>query len=342
MLKGAIGANFAPYIILFTMSKKINKRFILTDESVNRYGYRVLTAGIQNLEAWKKNPILMWCHYRDEGGRNWDYKPIGHWEDIEINEKNELTAIPVFDCVDDLSKVICQKVEEGTLNACSIGFRIIETSDDPSVIVYGQKRATVTKWDLMEVSIVDIPANGNAVRLYSHDTLEVLSAGDSAVAVPIINHLNSSQQPMKLKATFEAILCFLGIGKDVAETTDFTEADLLKVNDELARLRGENEQLSSANAQLVTDHTAALAAKDAEIATLTNEVSTLKTSNQTLTDQVAALQANPADGKPLAPAGEPSSTTSDPNKDFLDFCSEHPDDTIAQMKKMKELGFVKQ
>ena len=321
------------------MAKKLEKRFVLTDESVNRYGYRVLTSGIQNLKAWQKNPVMLWCHFRDEGGRNWDYKPIGHWEDVEINDKGELSAVPVFDLTDELSQTICSKVEEGTLNAASIGFRIIETSEDPSVLVKGQTRATVTKWDLMEASIVDIPANGNAVRLYDTETLEILSAGDSAVAVPIINQQTKNQQ-MKLKATFAAILAFLGISKEAAETTDITEDDLLKVNDELARLRTQADEHASTVEQLNADHAAALASKDQEIAALTAQVTELTVNNQSLTEQVAALQANPSEAQSLAPKSEPGASATTPDKEILDFYNEHPDDVIGQMNKMKELGFV--
>lgn len=55
----------------------MSKRIILSDSSLNRYGYRVLTEGI-NLEAFKKNPVMLYMHLRDEGSPIWgDYKAIG-------------------------------------------------------------------------------------------------------------------------------------------------------------------------------------------------------------------------------------------------------------------------
>lgn len=100
------------------------KRIILSDSSLNRYGYRVLTAGLL-LEAFIDNPVMLYGHFRDEGSPLWcDYKAIGYWDDIKI-EDDVLSAIPVFDKVDDLSKTIAAKYEAGTLRAASIGIRIL-------------------------------------------------------------------------------------------------------------------------------------------------------------------------------------------------------------------------
>ena len=88
------------------------KRIILSDSSLNRYGYRVLTSGML-LEAFKKNPVMLYMHFRDEGSPIWgETKAIGHWEDIQL-EGDVLSAIPVFDKVDQLSKDIAAKYEQG-------------------------------------------------------------------------------------------------------------------------------------------------------------------------------------------------------------------------------------
>ena len=68
---------------------------------------------------------------------------------------------PVFDKVDDLSKTIAAKYEAGTLRAASIGIRILATSSEKEYLLPGQTRETVTKAEIMEASIVDIPANSH-------------------------------------------------------------------------------------------------------------------------------------------------------------------------------------
>lgn len=295
------------------MGKKLDKKFILTDESINRYGFRVLTSG-GDLSSFRKNPIILWMHYRDEGTPNWcDYKPIGHWEDIEVNEKNEITAVPVFDLTDDLSKQICAKVEEGTIRACSIGFRIIETSEDPSVLLPGQKRATVTKWELMECSMCDIPANANAVRLFDGGKNVTLSldSSDSDI-IPIINKKPS----MKLKATMLALLAFLGIAKEKADETEISQEQLGQIDAEMTRLRAEVDKKTQDLTDSAASHKTALDAKDAEIATLKNQNSSLTSQVNTLTgkvgeleQQIANLKGAPAGGSSINPEKEPASET---------------------------------
>ena len=92
---------------------------VLSDSNLNRYGFRVLTEGI-DLEAFKKNPILLYMHFRDEGTPIWgNYKAIGHWKDIRV-EDGVLSAEPVFDEVDELSKTVAAKFNAGTYKPVSV------------------------------------------------------------------------------------------------------------------------------------------------------------------------------------------------------------------------------
>ena len=60
----------------------MNKTFVVSDESVNSYGYTILTAGI-DLSRFEKNPIMLLQH---------DSKNIiGKWENVRI-EDNKLLA----------------------------------------------------------------------------------------------------------------------------------------------------------------------------------------------------------------------------------------------------------
>ncbi|HLW09770.1 MAG TPA: HK97 family phage prohead protease [Fermentimonas sp.] len=141
------------------MSKQ-GKSFVLIDESITTYGFRVLMSGA-DIKQFKRNPVLFYNH--DE----WSL-PVGRWENIRI-EGDKLLADPVFDLNDDQGKKIADKVENDFLRAASISFRIVETSDDPNLMKKGQTRATITKWMVREASIVGIGANHNALRLYDKD-----------------------------------------------------------------------------------------------------------------------------------------------------------------------------
>lgn len=163
-------------------------RFILTDESVNRYGFRVKTDGIL-LKNFIKNPIMLFNHDR------WKYLPIGAWDDLKI-ENGKLTGVPMFDEDDEFSMTIKSKVEKGVFNTCSINFDIITLSDDPADLIKGQTRSTVVKSELLEASIVDIPGNANAIRLnFANNNISLSGDIDSTILNNYIPTIKNSPNP---------------------------------------------------------------------------------------------------------------------------------------------------
>ena len=135
---------------------------ILSEESLNRYGTRVMTKGI-DLTSFKKNPVMFYNHDRSR-------LPIGKWENISKNATGALVAKAVFDNGDVFATEVSRKLEAGFLNSCSVGILVLATSSEPSLMLAGQQYATITKCELLEVSVVDVPANANAVKLYQKDT----------------------------------------------------------------------------------------------------------------------------------------------------------------------------
>lgn len=73
------------------------------------------------------------------GGSGWNPDPnysgpIIRWEELLISD-DALYATPVFDVNDDLGKKLNDKVENDFIRAASIGFRIVETSEDPELML---------------------------------------------------------------------------------------------------------------------------------------------------------------------------------------------------------------
>lgn len=135
--------------------KKIDKEFCLTDNSVNVYGYRLLTEGL-DLAQYKKNPIGFLMHDR-EGG------VLVKWEDFRT-EGDKLYGKPVINLSHPKGKDIAAQVENGFINAASMGKIIcLAATDDASLKMDGQTGPTVTKWFPREISFVDIPGNHNAL-----------------------------------------------------------------------------------------------------------------------------------------------------------------------------------
>lgn len=308
----------------------MSKRIILSDSSLNRYGYRVLTEGI-DYSAFAKNPILLYMHFRDEGSPYWGtYKAIGHWEDIRV-EDGVLSAEPVFDKVDELSQTIAAKFEAGTFNAASISIRILATSSEKEFLVPGQTRETVTKCELMEASIVDIPANANAVRLYDRDTSACLAVGMENAAVPL---LRQTPTAMNLKAKWKTVLAFLGIGEDKAEATQLSDEQMESLNAEMERLQSENARLAAEKAdadqqlQAANDEVTQL---KADLATKDGEISTLKEQVQNLKNQPDEGQHGPA------PKTEPQGEA---KEDLAAFADKNPRDYEALTARLKEEGLI--
>jgi HK97 family phage prohead protease len=124
--------------------------FLVSDETVNSYGFNILTSGIDTVN-FLKNPIMLYMHERTE--------VIGRWENVKI-EDGKLYADAVFDTNSAKGKEVADKVENGFLKAASIGFTYNE--DD---IVKG----TLQKCLLIEISIVDVGSNPNALKLYNKE-----------------------------------------------------------------------------------------------------------------------------------------------------------------------------
>lgn len=323
------------------------KRIILSDSSLNCYGYRVLTSGM-SIEAFKKNPIMLYMHFRDEGSPYWgDYKAIGHWEDIQLNG-DELSAIPVFDKVDDLSKEIAAKYEAGTFNAASVGIKIIATSANKDVLLPGQTRETVTESELREASIVDIPANSNAVRLYDRSTSVLLAAGMDTNIVPELSK-HTSKNRMNFKATWPAFLSFLKINREDAESTELSSERLDSLHGEFNRLKSEHASLVEAKREVdekltsstteITTLKSSVESKDQEITQLKNEASQKDTEITQLKEQVANLKKAPAPGATgLSPKVEPG--TSDDKEDLSAYCEQNSGNYLAIAERLKADGLL--
>ena len=226
------------------------KVFVVSDESINSYGFRVLTAGIDT-GRFLKNPVGLFNH--DYGWMDDNYAgPIVKWNDLKL-EGNQLLANAEFDTDDAKGKVIASKVEKGFLNAASIGFRVIETSAEPELMLPGQKYATVTKCQLIEISIVDIPSNENACCLYDDNDKRIeLKDGSDLLKLkafmpatphpaPILenNNNNLNMKKVTLKAGLVALAAFLGFSADDAKNemeVEFTPEKQTELNANLAEL----------------------------------------------------------------------------------------------------------
>src|SRR5262249_40017878 len=106
------------------------------------------------LANFKKNPIALFAHMGSF--------PIGKWSNVRV-EDNALqgTLTLAEEGVSDRIDEIIRLVDAGILKAVSVGFTPIEFEErkgDTYGLVY-------TKQELVECSIVSVPANPNALQV---------------------------------------------------------------------------------------------------------------------------------------------------------------------------------
>ncbi len=223
----------------------MGNRVRLTNDRLNSYGYRVLTEGV-DITQYERNPILLYMHRRGQA--------IGVIKNIK-KENGEITGEIAFDEATELSCQCKKQWDFGSLRMVSIGFNIIETSEAPEHLVAGQRYPTVTKSQLHEVSLVDIGANNDAIRLYKDGQLIILGEGGEC-PLPRLNHKPNNNPQMDIKT----LALQLGLPETADEAAVNAKlAELRGSKEESDRMRAENEQLKLA--QITTAVDAAIKAR---------------------------------------------------------------------------------
>lgn len=227
------------------MSK--TKRVRISNESLNSYGTRVLTAGM-NVDQYNRNPVLLYMHQRGQ--------VIGCVKDLRV-EGDEVTGELVFDEATELSQRCKKQYEFGSLKMVSVGIDILELSEDPKLLVQGQTSPTIAKSKLLEVSLVDIGANDDAIVLQK-DGKRIELGKDGGVELPLLHNINNNQKTKTMDQ--EKLALQLGLPKDADEATIIAKLTKLQAdNAEAETLRQERDTLRAARIETLVN--AAIAEK---------------------------------------------------------------------------------
>lgn len=208
-------------------------RFIISDESVNRYGYRILSRGMSTT-SFEKNPVVFYNHGTYS-------LPIGKGKNLQHEIDGTITLDIDFDMEDEQAVAVQKKAERGFLNACSVGIDVLETSTNASLVLIGQTRPTVTRSELLELSICGIPGNRNALRLNGVHTEDIEHI------LPRINH---TKEELNMKRVFEQ----LGLPETASEEDILAQLAALETNDiqttnaVLARLDAIDQKITNLSA----------------------------------------------------------------------------------------------
>ena len=140
-------------------SKQDTVSFVASTASPDRYGDIIDQKGWV-LENYKKNPVVLLNHDSNQ-------LPIGKGH---VHIRNDQLVIDVqFDQEDERAREVERKAKKGFMNAVSVGFRPLESKSRSELPednkYYGKRGMYYSKSELLEVSIVTIPANGEATML---------------------------------------------------------------------------------------------------------------------------------------------------------------------------------
>ncbi len=161
-------------IIHKTVAERDGMDFVLSDETVDRYGDIIVAKG-WDLRDFKKNPIALFAH---QGSF-----PIGTWTNVRVDGTKLIgTLVLAAQGTSDRINELISLVRQGILRAVSVGFRPIENEPIDPKQPYGGQR--YTKSQLLETSLVSVPANPAALaiakQLNISDETMVMAFGEQA------------------------------------------------------------------------------------------------------------------------------------------------------------------
>lgn len=210
----------------------MGKRVRISNESLNSYGTRIMTGGL-DIAQYQRNPVLLYMHQRG--------MVIGYVKDIR-KEDGEVTGELVFDEASPESVRVKKQFEFGSLKMVSAGIDILEMSEDPGTVVLGQTRPTVTRSRLFEVSVVDIGANDDALVL-TKDGSALELAKDGSNPLPLLRNIKPNKQTEEMD--LKELALQLGLDASADESAVKAKiASLKKAEADVDALRTEKEQMT--------------------------------------------------------------------------------------------------
>jgi HK97 family phage prohead protease len=146
------------YKVFESEVKKVGERqyeFTASDSSIDRDN-EIIDVNGWDLKNFKKNPVIMYAH---------DYStlPIGKATRIGVKD-NKLVNVVEFppEGTYEFADTVQRLVDTGYLKTQSVGF-VPKTWEDGNG-KEGSANRTYTKQELLEISIVPVPSNPNALR----------------------------------------------------------------------------------------------------------------------------------------------------------------------------------
>lgn len=135
-------------------TKAMTAKFKISDGNADRMG-EIVDQKSWNFANYKENPIVLWGHDPSQ-----PENVLGTALNVEVDDKDNSTyaTIKFDEDINPKAKMVFEQVARGTLRTVSVGM-IVHTEDTEKDVT------TLRDCELLEISIVPIPANPRAVTL---------------------------------------------------------------------------------------------------------------------------------------------------------------------------------
>jgi HK97 family phage major capsid protein/HK97 family phage prohead protease len=262
--------------------------FVLSDATKDRMGDVIDPKGWV-LDNFKQNPMALFNH-------NSSF-PIGAWEDVKVQGgrlvgKLKLAARGTSDRIDEIISL----VEQGILRAVSVGFSPIERKplDDGGI--------RFIKQELLETSLVSIPANPAAVQL-----AKSLHVSDATMDVVFGKHATADVIHPKAKDISAA----QGISKTTIGNPPKMKTISKQIEERQATLVSLQDQLAAKIAELDT-------AEEPDVVLLAiDELNSQAEGTQKILEQLRKAETSLANAAPaIVQKGETTSVEAAPRRPF--------------------------
>lgn len=226
--------------------------FVLNDENKrNQYGFRVKNSGLK-LDRFRANPVLLDSH-RAHGTEG----VIGRWENIRV-EGALLLADAVFNEEDPEAMKIAQKVKSGFLKGASMGLDPFTMDNFVSNELDGVP--DLVQAEVLEASIVAVPNNANAIKLYAVNEEGRKLLNDKSVdqLLLMVNEISNykSNQMNKIKLTAFAAMA-IALNADTEHDGEAVSAGILQLKADLdkanEKIKGFEQLEADKKAKLTAD-----------------------------------------------------------------------------------------
>lgn len=227
--------NFAPKLQVMD-----ELEYILNDEGVvNSHGFVLLNAA-GRFDRYNANPVMLFNH---ESG-----SIIGQMKGIRI-DGTRLIGQPEFDEEDPLGLKCKRQAKKGILRGCSPG--IIINAVEMRIGPDGEERLTVTDWELLETSLVGVPSNRNALRLYTRQG-EIIPDGEVKLSVEAL--LNQKKEGEKMNKIILTVEAYTALGLDSGtEDGKAISAAIMELSARAERAEGELGKQRKERAESLVD-----------------------------------------------------------------------------------------